>query len=124
MPHPTPRNDGIWKDAEALIERVEVAARGKADPASFFDDLVEGLRLTTRAGAVTLSVMQADDLILLARSGVLLHAAESDDSGQQNADIPTDDVSNDFASQCQWSDGEFGSRLKARQRLQLSLIHI
>ncbi len=118
MPHPTPRNDGIWKDAEALIERVEVAARGKADPASFFDDLVEGLRLTTRAGAVTLSVMQADDLILLARSGVLLHAAESDDSGQQNADIPTDDVSNDFASQCQWSDGEFGSRLKARQRLQ------
>ena len=52
MPQPTPRNDGIWKDAEALIERVEAAARGNADPASFFDDLVEGLRLTTRAGAV------------------------------------------------------------------------
>ena len=98
MPQPTPRNEGIWKDAEALIERVEAAARGNADPASFFDDLVEGLRLTTRAGAVILSVMQADDLVLLARSGVLLRAAEGEESGQQDSGIPAGDVSIDFAS--------------------------
>ncbi|MDB4749717.1 HlyD family secretion protein [Rubripirellula sp.] len=118
MPNPTQRNDGIWKDAEALIERVEVAARGKADPASFFDDLVGGLRLTTRAGAVTLSVTQDDELILLARSGVLLHAAEEDESAPQPFDAPASEVGLDFASQCRWFDGEFGSRLNACQRLQ------
>jgi len=118
MPQPTPRNDGIWKDAEALIERVEAAARGNTDPASFFDDLVEGLRLTARAGAVSLSVIQADDLVLLARSGVLLHAAEGEESGQQASPVPAGDRAIDFVSQCHWADGEFGSRLKARQRLQ------
>ncbi|MDA7914808.1 HlyD family secretion protein [bacterium] len=118
MPNPTHRNDGIWKDAEALIERVEAAARGKAEPVTFFDDLVGGLRLTTNAGAVTLSVVQGDELILLARSGVLLHAAEDDASHPQLFDLTDSDASADFASHCRWLDGEFGSRLKASQRLQ------
>lgn len=123
MPTPTPRNEGIWRDAEALIERVESAARNRPDAPSFFDDLVEGLRLTTGAAAVTLSIVQGDEFVLLARSGILLHGSLDNgeaggdsnpgDPGEQGNDDPID-----FASRCKWSDGEFGSRLNASQSLQ------
>ena len=84
MPTPTPRNEGIWRDAEALIERVESAARNRPDAPSFFDDLVDGLRLTTGAAAVTLSIVQGDEFVLLARSGILLHG--SVDNGEAGGD--------------------------------------
>jgi multidrug resistance efflux pump len=117
MANPTHHNDGIWKDAEALIERVEVAARGNSEAALFFDDLVGGLRLTTRASAVTLSVVQGEELVLLARSGVQLHAADADGAAESPV-VPATEATLDFTSHCRWSDGELGSRLNVSQRLQ------
>lgn len=118
MSNPTHRNDGIWKDAEALIERVELSARGNAELTAFFDDIVGGLRLTTRASAVTLAVGNSDELVLLARSGVILHAAEADGNPAELFGIPTNEASPDFTSHCRWFDGELGSRLNVCQRLQ------
>ena len=118
MPNPTHRNDGIWKDAEALIERVEVAARGNSGVALFSEDLVGGLRLTTRASAVTLSVAQGEELVLLARSGVQLHAADADGSAAESPDASGTETTLEFTSHCRWSDGEFGSQLNVCQRLQ------
>ncbi len=122
MPDPQNRSDSVWKDAEALIERVEIAARGNTNPDSFFDDLVSGLRLTTHASAVTLAVVESDGLLLLARSGVLLHAdADADAEGESNSGsqfAPCGDDGVDFSSHCQWLDSDFGSRLRVSQRLQ------
>lgn len=119
MPNPSHRNDdGIWKDAEALIERVESSARSNVKPTTFFDDLVGGLRLTTRANAVTLSVVNGEDLVLLARSGVMLHAAEADGEPAEAFGVPANEASPDFTSHCRWFDGELGSRLNVCQRLQ------
>ena len=138
MPNPTHRNDGIWKDAEALIERVELAARGNAGPTAFFDDLVEGLRLTTHASAVTLSVaqnteaqnteaqnteaqnaeVQAEEVVLLARSGVQLHATDANGNSVHASRVPVNETTSDFTSHCRWFDGEFGSQLNICQRLQ------
>ena len=118
MADPQHRSDSVWKDAEALIERVEIAARGNIDPASFFDDLVSGLRLTTHATAVTFSVAECDHLLLLARSGVLLHAEAEGESKTEPQFSPASDESGDFASHCHWSDSDFGSQLKVSQRLQ------
>ncbi len=111
MPDPTHRNEGIWKDAEALIERVEAAARGSSGATLFFDDLVGGLRLTTHAGAVTLSVARGEEVTLLARSGVQLHAAES-------PGVPATGMDSGFTSHCRWFDDEHGSQFNVCQRLQ------
>ena len=117
MPDPSHRNEGIWKDAEVLIERVEVAARGNSGAALFFDDLVEGLRLTTRASAVTLSVAKGEELVLLARSGVQLHATRADGAAE-SLGVAAIEPRLDFISHRRWSDGELGSQLNVRQRLQ------
>ena len=104
MPNPTHHNAGIWKDAELLIERVELSARGNAEPTLFFEDLVGGLRLTTRSSAVTLSVSTGDELVLLARSGVMLHAAEANGSPVEPFGVPSNKASLGFTSHCRWFD--------------------
>ena len=117
MPDPSHRHDGIWKDAEVLIERVEVAARGNSGAASFFDDLVEGLRLAARASAVSLSVARGEELVLLARSGVQLRVAHADEAAE-SLGVPATEPILDFTSRRRWADGELGSQLNVRQRLQ------
>ena len=67
--------DGI--DSEALVQRVEQAARDAVEPERFFTDVVDAVRVTTRAISVELAVTEQGQETVLARSGIaLLEAAD------------------------------------------------
>ena len=124
MSDPQNRPDSIWKDAEALIERVEQSSRGNAAASTFYDDLTSGLRLTTRASSVSLSMFDGDHSLLLSRSGVTLHSETSPLEGVavdfREGFLSVDDVKDAgaFAAQSCWVECESGARLLARERLQ------
>jgi Barrel-sandwich domain of CusB or HlyD membrane-fusion len=74
MPEPTSLTDHAWKDAEALVQRVEEAARHPS--IRFFPDLVHGLQLTAKANRVRVRCWDGGELNELSRVGVFLHDDE------------------------------------------------
>lgn len=118
MTDPQQLADRAWKDAGALAERVEQAARSNVSRRSFFEDLATGLRLTSAASAVAVWVSESSKRTVLARAGVAIHDVE---------DVIVDPVPNDHSPHSQWNDGPTnnGGRLHAIQfvneELQLGL---
>jgi hypothetical protein len=102
--------DHAWKDAAALAERVEQAARSNVSSGSFFEDLATGLRLTSAASAVVVWVSESSKQTVLARSGITIH----DDTR-----VDFDSAESDHSPQSQWNDGPShkGDRLRATQRV-------
>ncbi|MFK8112329.1 MAG: biotin/lipoyl-binding protein, partial [Rubripirellula sp.] len=93
MTEPRPLPDDIWKDAEALVERVERAARNPSE--TFFQDLADGIRLTAGAAAVILRSVDRQQANVLAQAGFSIRAQAANES---SADRTTDDEQR----QCFW----------------------
>ena len=108
MTDPQHLADHAWKDAEALVQRIEQAARSNISPESFFADLSTGLRLTAGASAVVVWVSDSSEQTILARSGIAIYDDES---------VAFDPVHTDHRPQSQWIDGPThnGDRLRAIQ---------
>ncbi len=108
------RTDHTWKDAEALVERIERSAKTNAPPSSFFDDLTAGLRLTTAASAVAIWFADTQQQTVISRSGVSIHL---DKVGGVDGDEA--DACEDHASRSRWLDGHSasGGQLLATQRV-------
>ncbi|MGI9470730.1 MAG: biotin/lipoyl-binding protein [Rubripirellula sp.] len=112
------RPGNVWRDAEALVERVEQAARSNSIPREFYDDLVNGLRLTTRASSVSLTLADAKHCSVLARSGVVLHADDPRVDRESNSLQRDAAESDNYSAHSRWLDCESGTRLVAFERLQ------
>jgi hypothetical protein len=103
--------DQSWKQAEALVERTEQAARAGLLPSLFFDQVTEDLRRTTGATAAAMWFENLAGRTMLSRCGVSLHVEE------ELADGTVDLL--DHASRSRWVVGHspVSGRLVTRQRV-------
>jgi len=110
MTDPQHLADHAWKDAQALVERIEQAARSNVPVAKFFNDLTSGLRLTTGASTVAIGVTDRQKQSILARSGISIHDDQI---------VDFDDHSVDHAPRSEWISDESQDlgRLVAAQRI-------
>ncbi len=67
------RTEPLWKDAAALVERVEMAARSDMPPGTFFDELCAEICATARAWTVSLWTIEDSQRSILARNGLAVH---------------------------------------------------
>lgn len=122
MSDPQHRTEHVWKDAEALVERVESCARSNANPEEFYEDLVTGLRLTAQASSVSLVIQHGNRLIPLSQSGMTLHPESVADG--LRADVPSETdsdlaaVPTSFAAVAEWRSDVAGCILSSKVRMQ------
>lgn len=111
MTDPQQLADHAWKDAEALVRRIEQATQSDIPDSSFFAELAAGLRLTAGASSVVISVEASGNQDVLAHAGIAIHH-----QGEESA-LPKSQ--SDHRPQGYWSDTPppGGDRLQAVQRV-------